>query len=512
VNFENVNKKLSQLDPKKSAGPDNVPPVFMKECSPALVVPLTLIFNKSLISGCFPNEWKSGNIVPIHKKGDKSNIENYRPICIQSTLAKLFESLVLEIIMPDIVEIVEPQQHGFVPGRSVLSNLTLYENYICRGLADGRQVDSIYTDFSKAFDKVSHELLLRKMFALGIKSPLIDWFHSYLDNRVLRVKIGNDFSSLFNATSGLPQGSHFGPILFLVFINDAVDIFQGVNFLLFADDLKIYKRIKGIDDCRVVQENLNALHKWCRINNLFLNIEKCKIIRFGRTINKLEFNYNIDGNVLETVHSIRDLGVVFDDKLSFIEHISGVTGRAMRTLGFVLRTVDMFNNVHSIALLYMSLVRSLLEYNSPIWSPGYTVHIENIERIQRKFLRFINYKLGIPRDELNYDSLLSYLSLEKLVDRRIIFDLVFLYKIVNSKFDCPELIALIDFRIPARSTRSIDLFHCSKHVNTNYLRNSVVPRLHRVGNEWLTNVDVFLLNLQKYKDIIKELFKPSASL
>jgi hypothetical protein len=148
------------------------------------------------------------------------------------------------------------------------------------------------------------------------------------------------------ATSGLPQGSHLGPVLFLVFINDIVNKFTDMNVLLFADDLKLYSKVSNIQDCFNIQRNLDNLYDWCVTNHLYLNIEKCQYIQFGRGKNRLSFDYTINGEKLEKIAKIKDLGVVFDDKLSFIEHINEITGAAMRTLGFVLRTVKDFNNIN----------------------------------------------------------------------------------------------------------------------------------------------------------------------
>jgi hypothetical protein len=506
IPFHNLFNKLLSLDINKSSGPDNVPPIFIKKCADALIIPLSVIFNASLESGRFPSAWKMGNIVPIFKGGDKSEIINYRPICLQSALAKLLESLVLEQLVPSMSRIVEHQQHGFISGRSTLTNLAIYENFIAEGLARGCQVDSVYTDFSKAFDKVPHGILVSKLSALGMSGVMLEWLKSFLTGRTLRVKIKCTSSDYFVATSGLPQGSHLSPILFLLFIDDLISKMRDVKCLLFADDLKVFKKIESVQDCYILQENLDRLNTWCCENRLFLNVIKCKKITFSRSRQTIPFDYRVENDTLETVNEIRDLGVTFDDKLSFVNHVNNVTGKAMQTLGFVLRTVSDFSNIHAIALLYKSLVRGQLEYNSAIWSPTYKIHISNIERIQRKFLRFINFKLGIPRSELNYDHILSILNIGTLENRRIINDLIFLYKIVNNLFDSPDLVQNIMFRVPTRFTRSQESFYIENH-SSNYIRHTVVPRLHYMGNKYLTNnVDIFCVAFEEYKIILQNMF------
>jgi hypothetical protein len=169
LDFFDVSRAIDGLDICKSAGPDNIPPTFIKGCKHALIVPLVSIYNKSLSLGVFPETWKSGNIIPIYKKGERADVKNYRPICLLSTMAKLFESLVLDKIMPHIAKVINPKQHGFLPAKSTLTNLLLYESYIVENLNQGHQVDSIYTDFAKAFDKVPHRILLQKLNAIGAK-------------------------------------------------------------------------------------------------------------------------------------------------------------------------------------------------------------------------------------------------------------------------------------------------------------------------------------------------------
>jgi hypothetical protein len=498
LTLSTVERALKKLNIDKSAGPDGVPPLFLKNCVIALAIPITFLFNSSLECGVFPSLWKTGNITPIFKKGDKADIANYRPICIQNTIAKLFESLVLEHFMPHVIKIIKSPQHGFLPGKSTLTNLALYEHYISENLTHKVQVDSVYTDFQKAFDKVSHRILLDKLQAIGVEGSLLQWFATYLSDRRLRVKIRDYISDEFIATSGLPQGSHFGPILFLIFINDITDNLSGVEFLLFADDLKVYNRIGSMEDCLVLQAALDGLSIWCQLNRLPLNIDKCQYIRFSRNKSPIQFSYSIDGRNLERVEEIRDLGVLFDSKLSFKNHITGIRNRAMKSLGFMLRTVSGFKSIASLKLLYMSTVRTILDFNSPIWSPNYAVHVDGLEKVQRKFLRHVNYLLGISREHLNYDYLYTHTGLTPLQVRRTFFDLVFLYKILNYSYDSPELLQNINIRIPLRDTRSMDLFHVDTHL-TNYTRNTVFPRLHASGNRYLGSIDIFNTSMAQFK-------------
>lgn len=485
-----VEKGIKALDSNKSAGPDGFPPIYLKSCIASLTYPLFILFNKSLSSGCFPDQWKKSFLTPIHKKGDKSDVSNYRPICILSAIPKLFESLVLDVIAKQINNIIVPNQHGFITGRNTLSNLIIYENYISDSFVLKHQVDSIYTDFSKAFDKVRRHILVHKLSMLGFKGTLLIWINSYLSKRKLCVKINSVESYIFEATSGVPQGSHLGPILFLLFINDIVSIFKDVQVILFADDLKIYKMIRSIDDCHILQSNLDKLYHWCVINSLFLNIQKCQVIRFRKIQSHVTYEYSLNNVKLTQVAQIRDLGVIFDEKLTFTLHVNEITNRAIKMLGFICRTASGFKSLECLKTLYTSLVRSQVEYNSPVWSPMYKIHSNNIERVQHKFLRFINFKLNIPIQNINYVFLMKQLNLITLSDRRIIFDLVLLNKIINNCIDNPEILSKIKFYIPTRNTRQSATFFCD-NVKTNYEAHTPVNRMHHLGNKFGNIVDIF---------------------
>lgn len=494
VEVNDVVTFIKQLDKRSNSGPDMIPSILLKNCIHVLALPITIIFNLSLSTGCFPEIWKSSFITPIFKKGDKCQIENYRPICIMSSLPKLFEQIILSKIMHQIKPIISTFQHGFMPDRSTLSNLLLYENFISNALSKGLQVDTIYTDFSKAFDTVSHRILMEKLEHLGISGNFLEWLRSYLSYRKLSVKITSTTSYTFFALSGVPQGSHLGPILFLLFINDISIIFDNIHFLLFADDLKMFRSIENSSNCLTLQRNLNKLYEWCIVNKLHLNVNKCQTISFHRSKTPLLFDYSINNATLKRVLEFNDLGVIFDSKLRFLNHIISITSKGLQMLGFILRIAKDFNNIKTIKLLYTSLVRSQVEYNSTIWCPHFNSHCLQIEKIQNKFLRFINFKFGIPILEINYVNLRSKLNLSKLSERRKIFDLILLYKIVHSRLDCPDAINLLSIHIPPKHTRRNILFY-----NNNFAMNSVLERIHRLGNELTDVADIFNLNFNTFK-------------
>ena len=225
------------------------------------------------------------------KGGNKCDIRNYRPICIQNVMPKLFEGIIACKLSSSFKNILIAEQHGFMPGRSTSTNLLEYQHYLINSIEKERQVDVIYTDFRKAFDSVSHSILLSKLDAFGIRSTAFSWLSSFLSGRFLRVKYKDCYSSRFLASSGVPQGSHLGPLLFNLFINDIGEVFVHSKFLLYADDLKIFLSIGNRDDALLLQHDLDRLSEWSDTNKLDFNLSKCNIVRFNRKRDVIIFYY-----------------------------------------------------------------------------------------------------------------------------------------------------------------------------------------------------------------------------
>ncbi|KAL1448200.1 hypothetical protein WDU94_003589 [Cyamophila willieti] len=421
-------------------GPDGIHPFFLKTCYSTLSHPLFLLFNQSLSTGTFPCIWKHSFIKPIPKKDlSKTNISNYRPISILSAVPKLFESLVLDKFLPFVSRVIIDNQHGFVPGKSVTSNLLVYSNFLYSEFSHHHQIDSLYLDLTKAFDRVNHRILIDKLESNGVTGTLLRWFSSYLSNRTSSVHLGSFVSDPFHVTSGVPQGSHLGPILFLVFINDVHLILSNfdVQYLLFCDDFKVFKSIQSNEDFLVLQNALSSLCSWFETNCLTVNPSKCNIISFSRSEIR-SFSYHINSSVIPRVSCVRDLGVFFDFKLSFVPHINLIRNKASRMLGYLIRSSRDFTTVLPIKILYCSLVRGVLEFASPVWNPYYGIHNTSLERIQHRALHFMSKKMQIS--QFSYFAVESSLSLLPLSSRRTLYDLVTFYKILHSQVNTPQLL------------------------------------------------------------------------
>ena len=500
INVMDVFEGISNLKDDLGCGPDGIPVEFWKGTKFLLSDILTRIFNRSLNEGIFPDYWKTSYVTPIFKSGDRTNVKNYRAITKICVISKIFESIMAKVITPYFKNIV-PEQHGFVKYKSTVSNLLEYQSSLLAAFKDYYQVDVIFTDMEKAFDTVDIALLINKLYAYGITGTLLDWLRSYLTGRKQSVKIKNVISEEFEVPSGVPQGGHLSPLLFNAFVNDLIDSMVYSEALLYADDLKFFRVIKEPGDCDKLQSDLNKMVLWCKNNHLKLNISKCKVMSFYRIKSHVNNNYHINNINLERTDSCKDLGVIFDRELSFIDHVQYVSNKAMKLLGFMLRSLSEFNNVFALKNIYCAIVRSVLEYAAQVWSPYYRVHVDIIEKVQKKFLRFIAFKVGINKENIDYKEIMSLMRMPTLESRREFLDLCTLYKILNGQIDSSKLLGQICLHGPCRRTRQNNLFHIEYH-RTNYTYDCPISRFCRKANNLPENVDFFNMSFIQFKNIV----------
>lgn len=460
-----------------TSGCDGIPSFLLRDCANIFAKPLYIIFTAIFRKAKFPTLWKNAYVSPILKKGSPDDVLNYRPISILCNFSKVFESILYKHIYYNLKSFISPDQHGFMQKRSTVSNLACFTQFSSSVLDNGGQVDTIYLDFQKAFDQIDLYVLLDKLQQYGITNELIALLTDYLFDRRQFVKFRNYTSNPIIPTSGVPQGSNLGPLLFLIFINDITRIIN-CQKLLFADDIKLYSEIKSTQDCIDLQNNLNLVMNWCHVNRLSLNIDKCQVVRYTKKLKPVLFYYNILGFNLTVSENIRDLGVVFDSKLSFIPHICQVISKSFSIYGFIYRNCREFTNTNTLTHLFFALVRSRLEYAAIIWSPLYNIHISNLEAVQRHFLKFLSFRQNGIYPPRGYDNelLLSNFGLISLRVRRSILAVKFLHGLINNYVDCSWLVSQINFRVPRLGARDLTTFYCVTN-NTNLLRKSPVQSM-----------------------------------
>lgn len=493
---------MKGFDEHKVSSPDAIPMMFYMKLANSLSTPLCILFNKSLKERCFPDVWKTSFVSPIFKDGDKQDVTNYRVVSIICSISKIFERLIFNRLFGEFKNSIHPSQHGFFSKRSTLSNLMEFVNAVTESMANAGQVDALYTDFAKAFDRVSHSLLLKKLENFGFSKPMVQWFKSYLSNRSQYVRIGGTSSERINPTSGIPQGSILGPFLFVIFINDLLSMLS--TAFGFADDLKLIRKIVTGGDCYMFQMEINRLQKWCEENRLDLNVKKCAIMTFTHKTDrtKLEYQYAIGDAILSRVNLKRDLGVWLDDKLSFKQHIDATTRKAYQMLGFIFRCGKFFNNPESMLVLYNSLVRSRLEYCSTIWSPFYEKYKTIIERVQRKFTRMYYFKFGLDKPE--YCDRLIYMKMHSLESRRLENDEITLYKIIHNIIDT-SLSHSLSFHTQVRPCRQQhqQVFYLPT-VSSNIEDNEPIHRMQRNHDMLFPEVNLFAESFYSFKSSVKK--------
>lgn len=284
--------------------------------------------------------------------------------------------------------IISPHQHGFQPGLSCQTQLTLLTDEILKAMDSHYQIDLLLLDFSKAFDTVTHSKLLNKLIHYGIQNSTHKWLSAWLTGRTQRVLVEGALSKDVDVISGVPQGTVLGPLMFLIYINDINQNIQS-PLRLFADDCVLYRVIKSSEDCRCLQEDLHQLVYWTKIWQMKLNSDKCVVLHCTRSNTPLLTQYYINDKPLTAVDQHTYLGVTLHKTMSWSHHIHTITNKASRTLNFTKRTLsNCSSDVKTTA--YLTLVRPTLEYAATIWDPHQQYLIDEIERVQRRAARWVN--------------------------------------------------------------------------------------------------------------------------
>lgn len=506
VSIESVLSAMLNIDVNKGAGSDPVPPSMVVNCAQTLVVPLHYIYNLSLSAGIFPKIWKMSYIIPIFKSGSRCDVSNYRGISILPTLGKLFESLVTDSLFNSLSNVISVSQHGFCSKRSTITNLTEFTNFAIKTVENKSQLDVIYTDFSKAFDRLSHKIIIRKLFELGVHSSMLSWLQSYLSNRTQCVNVLSSMSKTFSASSGVPQGSHLGPFLFIIFVNDLAEIFQSCKCLMYADDVKLYLPVNSLNDAIALQNDIDLLTEWCNRNYMFLNVNKCKVMNYHRKNRPLKFSYCIGSVPLVNVSQTCDLGVNFVSNLSFSKHIELIVSKAKSMLGFLKRICYEFKNKNALKSIYCAHVRSHLEYACIVWSPNVNLHVSRIESVQKQFVLYALRDLYVRDSDYvlpPYIDRCAVLNLKSLSERRNNLGLFFMFDVLTGFVDAPNILALIDFNVPMYRFRVNDLIRTHHH-RTAYGESDPLKRLAKSFNDVLFLFD-FNVSRCKFRNDVNRL-------
>jgi hypothetical protein len=494
-----VQNLLSKINVGKSIGPDELPSKILFEARQELAPVITIIFKQSLETGKLPEDWLKANVTPVYKKGDKSNVENYRPISLTCVCCKIMEHIIHSHISDFLQKhnILLQNQHGFRQNHSCITQLISAFNDWSLSLDNRIPVCVAIFDFSKAFDTVSHSLLLKKLLAIGIDGKVHSWIKAFLFNRTQRVVINGCHSDWLPVTSGVPQGSVLGPLLFLLYIND---IGNGISstLRLFADDLIIYRKINDNNSHAMLQQDINTLYNWSKTWAMKFNETKCHMVLLSRNKDKANYTYQLGNSVLPFYDKFTYLGVTADADLNWSGHINTVYNKATRVLNFIKRNTSICSKKYK-SLAYLALVRPHLEYASAVWDPHYKVHIDLLNKVQNRAARFC---LGNYQQTSSVSDMIKQLGWPQLATRRKSARLVEFYKIVNRLSPVPGDL----LRKSVSKTRSAQAGYTYTNIyaRTNSFKFSFFPRTVSEWNMLPVNIAAsnsmpqFYTSLNKY--------------
>ena len=317
---EEIKRIICNLLNKKSAGFDKINNILLKQISCAIAEPLSIIFNKSMNEGNFPQRMKLADTIPLYKAKEKYLVDNFRPISLLITLSKILEKLMHNQVYTYLNEnnLLYRSQYGFRTRHSCENAVSELVSVILKGHETQKSTVAVFIDLSKAFDTLSHSILLQKLERYGIRGIVNDWFKSYLENRKLRCKLNNEqqvvYSNEYLVEYGAPQGSVLGPLLFLLFTNDLYQHLDHCGSILFADDTTIYMshhNLNYINFC--LEHDLKKISDWFKANSLTLNLAKTISMLFKnkKSPGRIE-TIKIDQTNIPLVHETKFLGIWLD--------------------------------------------------------------------------------------------------------------------------------------------------------------------------------------------------------
>jgi len=430
ISEEGVRKLLLNLNPFKASGPDGISARVLKELADEVAPLLTIIFNSSLNTGEVPSDWRSAHIAPIFKKGEHYDPSNYRPVSLTCISCKIMEHVIVSELMSHLENnnILRPEQHGFRKARSCETQLLDFTEELFDTMENGKQSDIIIMDFSKAFDRVNHSLLLHKLHHYGVQDKVNRWIGAFLHGRQQAVVVNGEISAYVGVKSGVPQGSVMGPALFLAYINDLPEGLSSPT-RLFADDTAVYRQSATEYDQQQLQSDLQQLERWEGNWDMAFHPGKCIALPVTRKRKVVLPEYKLHEHTLAAVTSAKYLGVTITQDLSWDLHISNICAKANQTLGFLRRNLKISSTAVK-ETAYKTFVRPILEYACTVWDPFTEKNINKIESVQRRAARFASNRY---HNTSSVTDMLEKLGWPSLQHRRKVARLAMLHKILSNE-------------------------------------------------------------------------------
>ena len=435
VSEDAVYKELMRLKDSASVGLDEISSKMLKISAPVIVPYLTYIINRSLFENKFPNQWKMSKIIPIHKSGNTTSPNNFRPISIQPTVSKLLERFVQRQFMAFLEEnsLLSPAQFGFRRKHSTVTSLVKVTDEWMKAIDEGKYTGAVFIDLKKAFDCVNHDLLLCKLRNIGVSEECLPWFADYLKGRFICTSLNSNLSTPLPISFGVPQGSILGPLLFIVFINDLFRYAGNCSIQLYADDTVVYFSGNDVDNIQTELNNsLFIIHKWMCSNKLTINFDKTVSFLIGsrHMLNKHDkLEILINDIPIQQVDHVKYLGFVIDNRLKWDIHAENLCSKAGKLINYLAR-LRYFINESNLNLIYKAIILPLFDYADIILGSSDKKHLKRLQSLQNragKIIMKINPYEHVSNSQVH--SVLDWLSLESRRKKHLS---IFVFKSVHN--------------------------------------------------------------------------------
>ena len=420
----------------KGSGIDFLPTFILKDVFTCIVSQVTHMMNQSLLTGVFPDSWATASVTPIPKNGSSQSVKNWRPISILPLPGKILEKLCTKFLLDELKEndILSDDQYGFRTGLSTSHATYHYVKYIVDGINNKQVTAAVYLDFARAFDSVNYEILLLKLRDMGISEMLLNWIAGYLKNRRMYTKFNNYSSETRSLVCGVPQGSVIGPILFLCYVNDIVNVSSddSVKITLYADDTVLYCCSDNIDDLEYkMQQTLNNVSIWCMTNRINLNVSKTKPCCYGTRhyLNNHQMKLHLNNTLLHPCTQYKYLGILLDETMNMESNFNYIFKKMSYKI-FQFTKIRPYLDVKTRILVYKQTIMPLAEYAGFMLYLNRKHDTDKLQKLQNRALRLC-FNVYNPRD-ISVADLHSRASIDQLHTRREIQLLGLMYDISNN--------------------------------------------------------------------------------
>ena len=462
-----IEEIILNLNLNKATGPDLISHKMLRATVSTVSKPLSILFNRSITEGIFPNCWKVANVVPIFKKGERSSVSNYRPVSLLSCCSKLFERIIFKHMYNFFLEnnLLYKYQSGFLPNHSTVFQLVDIFHHICQAFDNKQYACMVFCDVSKAFDRVWHKGLLFKLKQNGINGQLLKWLTDYLSGRKQKVTIQTATSSSRNITAGVPQGSVLGPLLFLIYINDISESLLSLT-RLFADDSSLYYSASSLNDIEgIINHDLTLLSLWSKQWLVSFNPLKTEAIIFSLRPYENTPVLTFDNTHIKLVENHKHLGVTLNNSGQWDAHIESIIESANKIIA-IMRRLKFTLNRRSLNQIYLSYVVPVIEYASIVWDGCSKHSAESLQKIQNEAARVVT---GLTRS-VSLTNLYRECGWQTLQERRNNQKLCFMYKATHNMV--PSYVSDLipqnvgsETRYPLRNNNDIRIPQCRTSIS-----------------------------------------------